>query len=75
METDKVPLVICGVLTFVVLLNAGLFLGILRGRNGERFNVIGKAINAAQNPWREQDGQYDELRRRVIELGENEVED
>jgi hypothetical protein len=75
METDNVPLVICGVLTFVVLLNAGLLIGILRGRNRERFNVIGKAISAAQNPWREQDEQYDELRRRVTDLGDNEVED
>ena len=75
METDNVPLVICGVLTFVVLLNAGLLLSILRGRNRERFNVIGKAINAAQNPWRELDEQFDELRRRVTDLGDNEVED
>lgn len=75
METDKVLLVVCGVLTFVVLINAGLLLGILRGRTREQFTILGKTLNAAKNPWREQDEQYDELRRRVTDLGDNEVED
>ena len=75
MDTDNVLLIVCGVLTFVVLLNAGLVFSLLRGRNRDRFRVIGKAIEVVQNPWREQDEQFGELRRRIVELEEKEVED
>ncbi len=75
MDTDNVLLIVCGVLTFVVLLNAGLAFSLLRGRNKDRFRVIGKAIEVVQNPWREQDEQFGELRRRIVELEEKELED
>lgn len=75
METDNVLLVLCGVLTFVVLLNAGLLLGILRGRTREQITFLGKALNAVRNPWRKQDEQFDELRRRVTDLEDIEVEE
>ena len=47
----------------------------LGGQNRNRFEVIGKAIRAAQNPWRERDEQIEELRQRVSDLegGEKEV--
>lgn len=75
METENVGLIVCGVLIFVALLNAGLILGVLRGQNKNRFEVIGKAIRAAQNPWQERDEQIEELRQRVsdLEQGEKEV--
>ncbi len=75
MDTDNVPLIVCGALTFVVLLNAGLVFSVLRGRNKDRFRVIGKAIEVVQNPWQEQDEQFGELRRRIVELEEKELED
>ena len=75
MNTDNVLLIVCGVLIFVVLLNVGLLIGVLRGQNRERLKVIGKAINAAQNPWRESTEEYEELRKRVSDLNENAVED
>lgn len=75
METENVGLIVCGVLIFVALLNAGLILGVLRGQNRNRIEVIGKAIRAVQNPWRERDEQIKELRQRVSDLehGEKEV--
>jgi hypothetical protein len=75
METENVGLIVCGVLIFVALLNTGLIFGVLRGKNRNRFEVIGKAIRAAQNPWRDRDEQIEELRQRVsdLEQGENEV--
>lgn len=75
MDTDNVLLIVCGVLTFVVLLNAGLVFSLLRGRNKDRFRVIGKVIEVVQNPWQEQDEQFGELRRRIVELEEKELED
>ncbi len=75
MDTDNVLLIVCGVLTFVVLLNAGLVFSLLRGRNRDRFRVLGKTIEVVQNPWRKQDEQFDELRRRIVELEEQELED
>lgn len=75
MDTDNVLLIVCGALTFVVLLNAGLVFSFLRGRNRDRFRVIGKAIEVVQNPWQEQDEQFGELRRRIVELEEKELED
>lgn len=75
MNTDNVLLIVCGVLIFVVLLNLGLLIGVLRGQSQERFKVIGKAIQAAQNPWRKSNEEYEELRTRVSDLGENSVEE
>lgn len=75
MKTDNVFLIVCGVLTFVVLLNAGLVFGLLRGQNRERFEVIGKAIGAAQNPWGAVDEQYNQLRARVAELEDAAIEE
>ena len=75
MDTDNVLLIVCGVLTFVVLLNAGLVFSLLRGRNRDRFRVLGKTIEVVRNPWRKQDEQFDELRRRIVELEEQELED
>jgi hypothetical protein len=75
MNTDNVLLIVCGVLIFVVLLNLGLLIGVLRGQSQERFKVIGKAIQAAQNPWRKSNEGYEELRKRVSNLGENSVEE
>lgn len=75
MNTDNVLLIVCGVLIFVVSLNVGLLIGVLRGQSRDRFKVIGKAINAAQNPWRESNEEYKELRKRVSDLSENAVED
>jgi hypothetical protein len=75
MRTEYVPLIVCGVIAFVLLLNAGLVLGILRGGNRERLKVIRKAINAVQNPWRAEDEQYDQLRTRVKELEDKDLEE
>lgn len=72
METENVGLIVCGVLIFVALLNAGLILGVLRGQNRNRFEVIEKAIRASQNPWRERDEQIQELRQRVSDLEDGE---
>lgn len=72
METENVGLIVCAVLIFVALLNAGLILGVLRGQNRNRFEVIEKAIRAAQNPWRERDEQIEELRQRVSDLEDGE---
>lgn len=68
MRTENIPLIVCGVLAFVLVLNAGLVIGILRGRNRERLNVIRKAIKAVRNPWRAEDEKYDQLRTRVADL-------
>ena len=75
METDNVLPIVCGVLLLVGLLNIGLLVGVLRGRSRDRFEVIGRAIESARNPWRRSDEEYAELRKRIAELGEEETQD
>lgn len=75
MKTDNVLLIVCGVLLFVGVLNLGLLVGVLSGRNREQFKIFGKAIEAVRNPWRKSEEEYTELRKRVADLGEEKGED
>jgi hypothetical protein len=74
METDNVILVICGTLLIVLLINAGILVALLRSDSTGQLKVLGKAIQAVQNPWGKGDEDLKELRQRISRL-ENQTDE
>jgi hypothetical protein len=68
MKTTNVLLVICGTITIVVLINAGILVALLRSNYQGQFKVFGKILQSARNPWQGENDDYRELRKRVAEL-------
>ena len=68
MQTDNVLLVICGTLLIVLLINAGILVALLRSDSSGQLKVLGKAIQAVQDPWGKGDEDIKELRQRISQL-------
>jgi hypothetical protein len=68
-----VLLVLCVAAAMVIVINAGLALGLLRSRTAEQIRLARAALNRARDPWGEEDQALVELHRRVIELSEAEA--
>jgi hypothetical protein len=75
METDNVFLVICGTLLMVLIINAGILVALLRSGSSGQLNVLGKAIQAVQDPWGKGDKDLKELRQRISQLDKQTEED
>ena len=68
MQTDSILFVICLVALLVVAVNGGLLVLLLRSRMPEEIRLLRKAASTARDPWRKEDQDLAELRRRVTDL-------
>ena len=67
--TDHGWLIICGVLIFVVLINLGLSLAVLRSR-GRRRPLLNGSLSDLLNPWKKEDDALDMLHREISHLAD-----
>jgi len=63
-------LIVCGVITFVILVNVGLALSALRGANSNQANAFDRAVHYVRDPWAAEDQALSELHRTVATLEE-----
>ena len=68
METDNIFLVLCGTFLLVLAINARAIVMLLRPGSTDQHRSWGNVIQAAKNPWREEEQELNELRKRVDEL-------
>jgi hypothetical protein len=65
-------LIICMAIGIVMIVNAVLIIGLIRGRTSRSIEMAREAFKAARNPWAREDEALEELSRRVKELPHNE---
>jgi hypothetical protein len=68
---DSGWLIVCGVVTFVILVNVGLALSALRAQRGQQASTLDRVMRYIRNPWAAEDQALSELRRSVATLEEN----
>ena len=68
---DSGWLIVCGVVTFVILVNVGLALSALRAQRGQQASTLDRVMRYIRNPWAAEDRALSELRRSVATLDEN----
>ena len=61
-------LIVCGVVTFVILVNVGLALSALRGANSNQASTMDRAVRYIRDPWAAGDQALSELHRSVAAL-------
>ena len=61
-------LIVCGVVTFVILVNVGLALSALRGANSNQASTMDRAVRYIRDPWAAEDQALSELHRSVAAL-------
>lgn len=64
-------LIVCGVVTFIILVNVGLALSALRAAKDGQASALDRAVRYIRNPWAAEDQALTELRRSVATLEEN----
>ena len=63
-------LIVCGVVTFVILVNVGLAISALRGTRSGQAGALDRAVRYIRDPWAAEDTALSELRRQVASLEE-----
>lgn len=61
-------LIVCGVLAFVILLNAGLIASAIRHQRSNPKPIFGKGFTELLNPWRDEDQALEDLHEEVQAL-------
>ncbi len=64
-------LIVGGILALVVIVNIGLALSALRGRERGKATVFDRSLRYIRNPWAEENKALSELRQRVSDLEES----
>ena len=61
-------LIICGVLAFVILLNAGLIASAIRYQRSNPKPIFGKGLTELLNPWKDEEKALEDLHEEVQSL-------
>ena len=64
-------LIVGGILALVVIVNVGLALSALRGRDRGQATAFDRSLRYIRNPWADEDKSLSELRQRVSDLEES----
>jgi hypothetical protein len=75
MDTEKAIIIVAITLAIVFIINAGILVTFLRSRSSDHFKVLGKAIQAVRDPFRDETESLTELRDRVSKLEPNNSEE
>ena len=62
--------IVCGVLALVIMVNVGLALSALRGRNRGQAAALDRSVRFLRDPWAEETRSLSELHQRVTDLRE-----
>ncbi|NIM95728.1 MAG: hypothetical protein GTO18_18665 [Anaerolineales bacterium] len=72
MRTDNVLLIICLVVAGALAINLGLVFILSRSRLEQPYHIIRETLRSARNPWRQENEQLSELRKRILEFEKRE---
>ena len=63
-------MIVCGVLALVIMVNVGLALSALRGRNRGQAAALDRSVRFLRDPWADETRSLSELHQRVTDLKE-----
>lgn len=75
MQSDEGMLILCIVGAMVIVINGGLLLLLVRGKPAKEMEIFLRTARTLRNPFKEQEDQQQELRRRVQALEEGSQQD